>query len=51
MTISPKLKKGDRVVVRAMSPPPHTRTPSYLHGKPGVIELFLALLKILRNEQ
>ena len=40
MTISPKFKKGGRVVVRAMSPPPHTRTPSYLHGKPGVIERF-----------
>ena len=40
MNARPKFNKGDRVIVRMLSPHPHTRTPAYLHGKPGEIERF-----------
>ena len=33
-----KLKRGDKVRVRALEPPGHVRTPWYLRGKNGIIE-------------
>ncbi len=34
----PRFRPGDRVRVRADSPPGHVRTPSYVKGKVGVVD-------------
>jgi nitrile hydratase len=39
----PALRAGDRVLVRAMFPPGHVRTPFYIRGKRGVVERVLAV--------
>ena len=33
-----RFRPGDRVTVRRADPPGHIRAPSYIRGKPGVIE-------------
>jgi len=39
MTMAAKFKPGDKVQVRVGSPPGHFRTPAYIQGKTGVIEV------------
>ena len=36
--VSPRFKPGDRVRMRNLNPPSHTRLPRYIKGKVGVIE-------------
>jgi nitrile hydratase subunit beta len=39
--VEPRFRAGDRVVVRNMNPPGHTRLPRYTRGKSGEIDRFL----------
>ena len=36
--VKPKLKSGDRIVVRNINPVGHTRLPRYVRGKRGMVE-------------
>ena len=37
--IAPRFKIGNRILVRNINPPSHTRMPRYIRGKHGVIEI------------
>jgi nitrile hydratase subunit beta len=39
MTMVAKYRPGDRVRIRVGSPPGHFRTPAYIQGKIGVVEV------------
>ena len=43
--MKPRFRPGDRVRVRAVEVPGHTRTPGYLKGRRGVIERFCGLFR------
>jgi hypothetical protein len=36
--VTPRFKRGDRIVVRNLNPVGHTRLPRYVRGKQGVIQ-------------
>jgi nitrile hydratase subunit beta len=39
VTVMPKFRKGDRVRVRNLHPPGHTRLTAYVRGKTGIVEI------------
>jgi hypothetical protein len=39
MTMAAKFQPGDKVRIRVGSPPGHFRTPAYIQGKTGVVEV------------
>jgi nitrile hydratase len=39
MTMTARFQPGDRVRIRVGSPPSHFRTPAYVQGKIGVVEV------------
>jgi nitrile hydratase len=43
--MKPRFRPGDRVRVRAVEVPGHTRTPGYLKGRRGVVERFCGLFR------